>query len=80
MTQPVIEAQADGKAVFDLAEKIATSLDGTSLEIAVAALLTVILTNMRDDLTDDQLIEGVRGTSGWICTFLSTLDPAAPRH
>ena len=77
MTQTVVEAHADIAEVYALAKKVADVIDGCALEDAMGALLTLLFTSLSPDITEDQLIEGVKGASGWMVTYLAAIDPSA---
>ena len=75
MTNQVIVANTKSEEVYKLLdEKLVPALAGQPLAIASAAMLMVILTSMRPDISGDDLVEGITGASAWIVMYLDSLD------
>lgn len=73
----VYESSSSGRDVKEVIDtRLMPALTGLPLDLAVGAMCTVMLTQMRDDITEDQLFQGVKGVTGWMVTYLSSLDDA----
>ncbi len=71
----VYEAQSTGAEVQDvIISKLLPVLTGMRLELAVSAMCTLMLAQMCPTITPDQLVDGVKGMSGWLVTYVSGLD------
>ena len=50
------------------------AIDGTPFGLVNATFLAILVQQQAPvDLTEEELIEGVKGASGWITTYVSTL-------
>lgn len=74
MPNPVIEAKATGPQIEALVDKLVFTLDGSERHHAIIALTTLALILMKPDITPDQIEDGVKGVTGYICTLLSHTD------
>ena len=55
-------------------DKLQPALNGEEFSLVNASLLSVLLWQQGPrDMTLDELIEGIKGASGWIVTYLSSL-------
>ena len=74
----VYEQTASGDEVREVIEKrLMPVLTGVKLEVAVGAMCSVMLSQMYEGLTEQQLLEGIKGITGWMVTYLSSLDEAS---
>lgn len=67
---------ADVQALIDT--KLMPALQGVDLDLAVGAMCCMIMVQMCPTMTTEQLYEGVRGISGWLCTYVAGLDATTP--
>lgn len=80
MTRPlqlVSEARATGEEVYQLVCQIEPILIGVDRAKAIMACLSIALILQNPDLTPQEIQEGVRGASQWMCLYLSTTKSAS---
>lgn len=75
---PVVEALTSTADVRDvLVGKLLPALEGIPTETAIAAMLSCVILCMKEDVSEEELVEGVLGASGWIVTFLADIEDTA---
>lgn len=77
MNTPIVETQATGKQVEVLVDKILRVLDGEDRAHGILACLTLALILEKENITPEQIQEGVLGTSQYICAFLGETEGTA---
>ena len=75
MTPCIIEAKATGDEVARIIyERILPNVVNEERSKVIIALLTMTLSMMKPDITPEEIQEGVKGTSEYICLFLGDTD------
>lgn len=71
----VVRKETDVKAVAALIkDKLVPAVGGLPVDVTMAAMLTMLLVSLKEDITADQVDEGVEAISGYIATWLTGLD------
>lgn len=73
MTESVISTLVKGEDIQAFTERLLPVMEGARLDVAAAAMLSLIVTNMLPTITSEQLAEVVTGTAGYLVTLLSGL-------
>jgi len=66
----IIETQATGKQIERLVDKILQALDGEDRAHGVMACMALALILTKEDITSEQIQEGIKGMSQYIVCFL----------
>jgi len=75
MNTPIVEAHATGAEIQELVDRLLMSLpDLTSRAHAVIACLTLAIILIKENVTPDEIQDGVKGMSEYICLLLSEDD------
>ena len=75
MSHPVVVANTKSADVYKLLEeKLIPAMQGEPLAIAAAAMLMLMVTSLKRDISGDDLVETITGASAWIVTKLASLD------
>lgn len=69
-TTQIVETTASGDEIKAIVELLEPALIGTQRTHGIMACISMSLILMEPDLTPDQLQEGVRKVSEYICLFL----------
>ncbi len=81
MTDAIIETHVTGAEIERLiTTKILPPLQDEERGAVIMALLTLTLTLMKEDISAEEVAEGVKGASEWMCLFLANGDQDAPEH
>lgn len=62
--------------VHGLIDRLSPIIDGVPMETVAAAFLMLIILSQDDEVSETQLAEGIKGASGWIVTYLTSLHEA----
>lgn len=68
---PISEAFASGEDIQPIVERLEAALDNTPREHALIALTSLVLILQYPDITNDQLYDGVKDVSKYVCFWLS---------
>lgn len=72
----ISERKTSGREIdIFLQEKLLPAIGGERLDVAAAAMLMLILVSQYPDIDADQVAEGVKGTSGYIATYIHSIYP-----
>ena len=75
MSSPVVVANTKSADVYKILEtKLIPAVQGEPLAIAAAAMLMLIVTSMKPEISGDDLVDTITGASAWIVTKLASLD------
>lgn len=69
------EGNVSGADVHEFMEGVLLpAIEGHPLDVVCAAFFTTLLLSMHDNLTEEQLVEGVKGGSAWLVCYITSLD------
>lgn len=71
---PVSEAYASGSEIAPIVERVEAALQDVPRTHALIALTSIILLLQHPDITQDQIYEGVRDVSRFVCMWLAGSD------
>lgn len=66
----ISEVTVPGDEIVGIALDLEEALDGVPRNHAIIALLSVVVTILNPDLSVQEIQDGVRGASEWLCLFL----------
>jgi hypothetical protein len=72
MSAIITEATASSQEIFDVIEKIEPAIDGIRESHVVMALLTMVLAIQKPDLSAEELGNGVKEVSRFVCMLLDS--------
>ena len=79
MTESVISTMVPGELIQEFVDKkLQPIMIGERLDVAAAAMLWIILTNMMPDITAEQVATGISSVAGYMVTYLSGLNDTTP--
>ncbi len=78
----IVETRATGADVERLIRlKLLPAIADEDRSLILISLMTLTLTLMKPDITGEEIQDGVKGMSEWMCLFLSTGDESElPDH
>jgi hypothetical protein len=68
--------QATGDEIFTIISELEPILVTKPIPHIIMACLTIVLTLMNPDLTPEELTQGIRGCSQWVCEYMNTTEAA----
>ena len=71
----IVESQATGAEIeVIIAERLLPAIHDLERRKVLIALLTLMLTIMKPDISAEEVVDGVKSVSQYICMFLSESD------
>lgn len=71
MNESVVSTIVKGEDIQAFVNKLSPVMEGTRLDIAAAAMLTLIITNMVPTITSERLAESVTNVASYMVMYLS---------
>lgn len=63
---------ASGEEIYEIIQGIESVIEGYSRAHCIIAMLALVITCQKPDATPEEIQEGVKGVSEWICTYLDS--------